>query len=417
MNQVFAEIITIGDEILYGQTLDTNAHWISGELDKVGIKVIRRTTVGDQEADIIRALEAAESMANIILITGGLGPTSDDLTKPCLARYFDSPMAMNPQALAELEQFMRSRGRNLNESTRRQAILPIKCTPISNPRGTATGLWFNRNGKVFVAMPGVPHEMRDMITASIIPRLKEKFDLPVIFHKIVRVVGIGESWLSEKISDWEQALPKNMKLAYLPTFGDIKLRITAFGQNIENIKIEVEKQRSSLVSLIQEYVYGYDDDTLESVAGNLLRQKGQKLALAESCTGGYIAHLITSVPGSSDYFNGGVVPYQNAMKIEQLGVSEETLSKFGAVSENTVMEMATRVREKFKADYGMATSGIAGPGGGTPEKPVGLVWMAVSDKNTCKTQKLQLIKDRMVNIQLTSVAALNFLRQRLLEND
>lgn len=417
MKEVLAELITIGDEILYGQTLDTNAHWMSGELDEIGVRVIRRTTCGDAEEEILQALREAEQRADIILITGGLGPTSDDLTKPCLAKYFDCDIIMNKQALAELESYMTSRGRGLNKLTRLQAALPEKCEMVSNERGTACGMWFNKSGKVFISMPGVPHEMKFMMREKIIPRLMQEFELPIIYHKIVRLAGIGESWLAERIEDWENALPQHVKLAYLPTFGDLKLRLTANGTDPDAIRLEVDQLIQDLLPLIQEYVYGYDDDSLEFVIGMLLKKNNQKLALAESCTGGYVAHRITSISGSSEYFNGAIVPYQNEMKIEQLGVKPETIEKYGAVSEETVTEMVLNVRQKFNADYGLASSGIAGPGGGTPEKPVGLIWIACAWGNEIKTRKLNLTKDRDVNIRITSVALLTLLHERLVKNN
>lgn len=413
MNKVLAELLTIGDEILYGQTLDTNAHWMSGELDKIGVRVIRRTTCGDAEEEMLQAFKEAEQRADIVLITGGLGPTSDDLTKPCLAKYFNCDIGINKLALAKLEAYMTSRGRELNKLTRLQAALPEKCEMVSNERGTACGMWFNKLGKIFISMPGVPHEMKFMMKEKIIPRLKQEFELPVIYHKIVRLVGIGESWLAEKIESWEKTLPNHVKLAYLPTFGDLKLRLTANAKSPDAIRQEVDQLIQNLLPLIQEYVYGYDDDSLEIVIGRLLKMNNQKLALAESCTGGYVAHRITSIPGSSEYFNGAIVPYQNEMKIDQLMVKAETIEKFGAVSEETVTEMAINVKQKFNADYGLASSGIAGPGGGTPEKPVGLIWIAYAKGNEIKTRKLNLTKDRDVNIQITSTALLTLLHERL----
>jgi len=417
MKEVLAEIITIGDEILYGQTLDTNAHWMSEELTGIGIKVFRKTTIGDQEAAMIQAFRRAEKDVDIILITGGLGPTSDDRTKECLARFFDSAIEMNAQAFAELEAFMASRGKTLNTLTRKQAELPLRCEMISNLRGTAPGMLFKRNGKVFISMPGVPHEMRGMMTHSVLPELKKLFDLPIIYHKIIRTAGIGESWLAEKIEDWENALPSNIQLAYLPTFGDIKMRLTAVGKDLDLLINETDLLVEAVIPIIEKYIYGYDDDTLESVIGRMLKKHGQTLALAESCTGGYISHVITKVPGSSDYFEGSVVPYKNDMKIEHLGVQRETIIQYGAVSEETVREMAEGVRIKFGSDYGLASSGIAGPGGGTEEKPVGLIWLACTGPDGTNVRKMQLTNDRMVNIRFSTVAALHMLHQRLCEKD
>jgi nicotinamide-nucleotide amidase len=417
MRQIRAEIITIGDEILYGQTLDTNAHWMSGSLDEASIRVIRRTTCGDEEGEILKALAEAEQRADIILITGGLGPTSDDLTKPCLAKYFNSEIVVNLEALTQLEAYMASRGRELNALTRLQASLPDNCDIVPNERGTAAGMWFNKNGKIFVAMPGVPHEMKYMMAHHVIPRLKQTFLLPVIYHKIVRVAGIGESWLAERIADWEKALPIGVKLAYLPTYSDLKLRLTANGQESEATMLLVQKLIDDLLPLISEHFYGFDNDSLEVVIGKLLVERHARLAIAESCTGGYIAHKITSVPGSSNYFNGGITPYQNEMKIRHLGVNENTIKDHGAVSEETVTEMARNVCTLFDADYGLATSGIAGPDGGTPEKPVGTIWVACAHKEVTLTKKLQLTRDRDVNIRLTSVMALHLLYQRLIKNN
>jgi len=413
MKSILAELITIGDEILYGQTLDTNAHWMSYELSAIGVRLIRRTTCGDQEAEILKALSEAESRADIILITGGLGPTSDDLTKPCLAKYFNSEIIVNEQALAELEAYMAGRNRPLNNLTRLQASLPEACEMVSNERGTAAGMWFNKSGKIFIAMPGVPNEMKHMMTFHVIPKIKNTFALPVIYHKIVRVAGIGESWLAELIEPWEKTIPSNIKLAYLPTYSDLKLRLTAFGNDKEVLKTQVNKLIDSLLPYIKPYHYGFDDDSLEIVIGKILRNHQETLAIAESCTGGYIAHKITSIAGSSDYFAGSITPYQNEIKIKILGVNEATITNHGAVSEQTVTEMAERVRELFGADYGLASSGIAGPGGGTDEKPVGTIWIACADRAGVIVKKLQLTKDREVNIRMSAVAAMNLLYQRL----
>lgn len=417
MKKVLAELITIGDEILYGQTLDTNAHWMSGALDEIGVKVVRRTTCGDEEDEILQAFREAEQRADIILITGGLGPTSDDLTKPCLAKYFKSNIVMNKQALSELEAYMNRRGRELNELTRLQAELPDKCEVVSNERGTACGMWFNKSEKVFVSMPGVPHEMKFMMKNKVLPRLEQAFDLPIIYHKIVRLAGIGESWLAEKIKDWEMSLPAEVKLAYLPTFGDLKLRLTAQGKNKEKIKIQIDQLIEDLLPLVEEHMYGYDDDSLESVIGGLLKKQKKKMALAESCTGGLVSHRITSVPGSSEYFNGAIVAYQNELKISQLGVSSSTIEKHGAVSEETVTEMARNVKNKYNSDFGLASSGVAGPGGSTAEKPVGLIWIACAWGNEVETKKLNLTNDREVNIQITSVALLTLFYKILTKNN
>ncbi len=410
MNNITAELLTIGDEILYGQIVDTNSQWMGVELSNVGIKVIRKTTVGDLEDHILSALAEAEKRADIILITGGLGPTSDDLTKPCLAKYFNCALQLHEEALIEVTEFFKSRGRALTETNRLQAFLPLCCEKITNRMGTAPGMWFERNGKVFVSMPGVPHEMKCMMTEIIVPKLIKTFKTPTIHHTLIRTVGIGESFLAEKISSWEKALPKHIKLAYLPGLGEVKLRLTAFGNDVELLKSETATLIEELKPLAGEYIFGIGPDPLEVILGNTLRDKGLTLSVAESCTGGYLSHLITSVPGSSAYFLGSIIPYAYEIKMDQLGVQPETLEKYGAVSEPSIKEMANLVRIKFNTDIGVATSGVAGPGGGTQEKPVGTVWIAYADKHQTVARKLQLSKDRLINIKIASLSVLNLIR-------
>lgn len=413
MKTVTAELLTIGDEILYGQITDTNSQWMSAALGTVGIKVVRKTSVGDVEEEILTAFADAEKRADIVLITGGLGPTSDDLTKPCLARYFECAVEIHPEALQEVTAFFKSRGRELTEINRQQAALPVCCEKVTNTLGTAPGMWFHRNGKVFVSMPGVPFEMKRMMTDIVIPRLEKVFQPNKLHHKVIRTIGLGESFLAEKISNWEKALPPYMKLAYLPGLAEVKLRLTSSGENMDALTAETETQVHSLSKLIGEYIYGFGDDPIEVVVGNMLREKKLTISVAESCTGGYLSHMITSVPGSSEYFLGSMIPYAYEIKMRQLGVKPEVLEKHGAVSEPTIVEMANIVRAKFNTDIGVATSGIAGPGGATPDKPVGLVWIAYSDKHQTVTRKLQLSKDRLLNIKYASMAVLNLIRQSL----
>jgi nicotinamide-nucleotide amidase len=410
MNSILAELLTIGDEILYGQIVDTNSQWMSTELSNAGIKVIRKTTVGDQEEEILTALAEAEKRADIVLITGGLGPTNDDLTKPCLVKYFNCGLKLNEEALTEVTEFFKSRGRELTEVNRQQAFLPDCCIKVTNKLGTAPGMWFERNGKVFVSMPGVPWEMKQMMTDTVIPKLKQTFKMPVIHHKVIRTVGIGESVLAEKIADWENTLPENVKLAYLPGMGEVKLRLTSLGNSLPVLEEKSKELASKLYDRVGHFIYGEGEDPLEVVLGETLRLKKLTMAVAESCTGGYLSHLITSVPGSSEYFLGSMIPYAYEIKMRQLGVKPETLEKFGAVSEPTIIEMANLVRAKFNTDIGVATSGIAGPGGATPEKPVGTVWIAYSDRHQTVAKKLQLSKDRMINIKAASIAVLNLIR-------
>ena len=413
MKTVFAEVITIGDELLYGQTLDTNSQWIGQELNRVGIKIGRKTAIGDRQEDIVSALDEAQQRADIILLTGGLGPTKDDITKTTLADYFDSSITIHPQALSNLKALFAQRNYPLTALNEQQAALPEKCEMVPNAMGTAPGMWFEQDGKVFVSMPGVPYEMKAMMTDTVLPRLQETFALPVIFHQMIQTVGIGESWLAEKIADWENALPEHIRLAYLPSFGKVKLRLTATGDNLLDLEESVAQQVQTLEPLIEKYIFGYGDISFEEAIGRDLLSAGKTLALAESCTGGLVAHRITSVPGSSRYFRGGLIPYDNALKINPLGVKESTLRQHGAVSEATVREMAENVRRLLGADVGLATSGIAGPGGGTAEKPVGTIWIALADASTTVAKKLTLGNDRLVNVERTNVAVLNLLRQQL----
>ena len=410
MSIVTAEIIAIGDELLYGQIMDTNSHWISQELDAVGVRVVRKTTVGDNRTDILTAFEEASKRANLILITGGLGPTQDDLTKPLLAEYFGCEIVEVPEAVAAVSAYFTRRGREMTLLNILQGHLPTCCTYVPNEVGTAPGMWFEQKGCYWMSMPGVPHEMKKLVKDFVLPKLSQVFDLPVIYHKLIKTAGIGESWLADLIKDWENALPSHIRLAYLPSLGHVKLRLTAFGEDKKVLAAEVDEQIHGVLPLISSYVYGYDEETLETAVGKLLKNAGKTLALAESCSGGYISHLITTVPGSSNYLRGTVVPYHNDLKEQVLGVSSATLEQHGAVSEETVREMAIGVKKLFGADFALASSGIAGPDGGSPDKPVGTVWIACAGPDFVEARLLQLTQDRMINIQLTGVAVLNLLR-------
>jgi len=409
-SEIKAEILAIGDELLYGQIIDTNSHWLSQEMDKIGVRVVRKTTVGDNRDSILAAFKSAEQRADIILMTGGLGPTNDDLTKPLLAEYFGCELVLFPEALEAVRSFFERRGRELTELNKLQAHLPSKCTYIPNELGTAPGMWFQANSKIWMSMPGVPHEMKKITSDHVIPRIKNQFKLPQIYHKVIKTVGIGESWLADLIKDWEKELPEHIKLAYLPSLGQVRLRLTAFGEEQEQLINDVEKEILKVTPRIEKYIYGYNQEKLEEAIGRLLKLHGKKVALAESCSGGYISHLITSIPGSSDYFQGALIPYHNRFKNRILNVDADILKEKGAVSEETVIQMAEHIRNLFEAEFGLASSGIAGPSGGWAEKPVGTVWIACAMDGKTVTKKLQLTQDRMLNIQLTGVAVLNLLR-------
>ena len=412
---VRAEIITIGDEILFGQITDTNTQWIGAELTGIGIRPVRKTSVGDRQEDILSALSEASQRADVIIVTGGLGPTKDDITKHTFCKYFGSELKINEEALALVTEFFAKRGRAMTELNIQQAALPTNCTYIPNLWGTAPGMWFEKDQVIYVSLPGVPYEMKSLMEHAILPRLKERFSANIIQHKIIRTIGIGESFLAETIEDWENALPQHIKLAYLPHFGQVKLRLTATGTNQETLDSELQNQVALLLPLIQDYVFGYDADELESVIGKLLVDNDATIGTAESCTGGFVANQIVNIPGSSQYFEGSVVSYSNAVKINILGVSRETLEDYGAVSEQTAKEMAEGARRALKTTYAISTTGIAGPDGGTAEKPVGTVWIACATPTETVTQLLTLRNNRKVNIELTSSYVLNLLRKTILK--
>lgn len=415
MKNVYAEVITIGDEILYGQTLDTNTQWIGQRLNEIGIKISRKLSISDDKLEIMQVLDEAAQRANIVLITGGLGPTKDDITKHTLAEYFNTSLERNEEALKHIKALFSSRGREVTPTNEKQAELPQACTMIKNRMGTAPAMWFSRDEVIFVSMPGVPYEMKCIMEEEIIPRLRSFFNLPMIIHQMIQTVGIGESWLSDKILDWENNLPPQIRLAYLPSFGKVKLRLTAVGDNAENLLTLVREETEKVLPIIKPYVFAVGNISFEEAIGHMLKAQKKTVALAESCSGGYAAHSLTSIPGSSAYFQGGVVPYHNELKEKVLGVQHQTLLDHGAVSEQTVIEMSKQVRQLMQADYGLASSGVAGPGGGSDEKPVGTVWIAVAGEEKTVTHKLKLTKDRMLNIKLTTVGLLNLLRKQFPE--
>ncbi|MBL7891743.1 MAG: competence/damage-inducible protein A [Bacteroidia bacterium] len=412
-----AEIITIGDELLIGQVVDTNSAWMGQQLNLAGIEVKQITSISDKSADIIAALDGAVKRADIILITGGLGPTKDDLTKQTLCTYFNTQLVFNEEVYKDVEALFKSHGKEVTPINRKQAEVPANCKPIRNKNGTAPGMCFDVNGKLFFSMPGVPYEMKAMMEQDVLPMIKQRFKLPVIFHKTILTQGIGESFLSEIISEWEDGLAwQNMKLAYLPSPGKVRLRITAFGMDRSELIKKVEKQIDLVKPLINDYIYGYENfgeyqPGIEEIVGEMLRKKKATLATAESCTGGYISHLITNVPGSSDYYVGSVISYSNDVKVQELSVDPAVIEQNGVVSREVVEQMAVGARKKLKVDYAIAASGIAGPTGGTNEKPVGTVWIAVATPQLVTAQKFLFGNNRKRNIQKTADAALNMLRK------
>ncbi len=418
-----AEILTIGDEILIGQITNTNSVWIAQQLNQIGIKVVHMASVADDKEEIIAAFNQAKTRADYVFITGGLGPTKDDITKKTFAEFFNTELVMDEEVLNDVSSFFLKRDKIVSEINKNQALVPSGCTVIRNPNGTAPGMWFKKDNTVFISMPGVPYEMKAMITDCILPKIKKENNLPVIYHKTVLTQGIGESALAEMIEDWENNLSlKNIKLAYLPQPGIVRLRLSSSGNDANELASRVEAEIEKLVPIIKKFIYGYElygEETpkLESIIADILTKKNKSLALAESCTGGFIASLFTALPGVSAVFRGALVPYHNDLKKELLNVADEILVNNGAVSRACVEAMAKNVRLKFNSDYGLAISGIAGPSGGTPEKPVGLVWIAVADKEKCLALKFMFGDNRQRNILMTSHTALNLLRKFILKEE
>jgi nicotinamide-nucleotide amidase len=419
LQKINASIITIGDELLIGQTIDTNSAFIAQELNKIGVWVRRRIAVGDVYDDIWDALDEEGSASDIVIITGGLGPTADDITKPLLCEYFGGKLVMDEKVLAHVEHLFEKvfkRPMPLLDRNKKQAEVPDVCTVLHNARGTAPGMLFQKNGVCFISLPGVPHEMKGLIKAEVIPYILNNFNLPAMAHYTLVTYGQGESQLAEMLKDFEPSLPSHIKLAYLPNYGMVKLRLTAQGVNKEEVEKELAPYFSELQALVQEFIVTTRDEGLEIVVGKLLKERGKTMSTAESCTGGYIARLITSHAGSSDYFKGSIVSYANEVKESLLQVSNTTLCTVGAVSEDTVIQMAAGALQQLHTDYTIAVSGIMGPGGGSDDKPVGTVWIAVANKEKTNTQKLSLRFDRERNITITANQALNFLRKFILAN-
>jgi nicotinamide-nucleotide amidase len=409
---MLAEIITIGDELLIGQVIDTNSAWMAEHLNAIGIRVHQITSISDNQDHILTTLKEASERAQLILITGGLGPTKDDITKQTLCKYFDTSLVFSKKAYENVEKLFSARGVAVTELNRLQAMVPANCRVVANPNGTAPCMWFEQNGCIYVSMPGVPFEMKAIMEQEIIPQLLDKLNR-VIIHRTILTEGVGESHLASIIEPWEDSLPEFIKLAYLPQPGMVRLRLTAYGTDRYLLQEAITKAEKELYSYAGNYIFGFDDDTMESVVGQLLRIKGMTLSTAESCTGGNIAQLITSIAGSSDYFKGSIVAYSNEIKEQFLGVPHHVLIEYGAVSEQTVIAMAEGIRTRFDTDFAIAVSGIAGPGGGTAEKPVGTTWIAVATPTETITRKFLLGDHRGRNIRKASIAALNMLRGKL----
>ncbi|HXC04156.1 MAG TPA: competence/damage-inducible protein A [Bacteroidia bacterium] len=410
-----AEIITIGDEILIGQIVDTNSAWMAQELNKIGVFVKQITSVSDQKEHILKALDEARGRAGIILLTGGLGPTRDDITKNTLCEYFNVSMVFNKEVYADVEAIFARFGKTVSAVNKLQAEIPSNATPLHNLQGTAPGMWFEEKGHLFVSMPGVPYEMKGLMIHEVLPRIKAKYTLPYILHRTILTQGIGESDLADRISGWEDSLaPHRIKLAYLPAPNKVRLRMTVSGTDQKELERIVVRKEEELRILIAPFIYGADDETLQTLIGHELKKRGEKLGLAESCTGGYISHLITQIPGCSDYYEGSVITYSYAQKERLLGVKRKTLDQFGAVSQEVVEEMVLGALDALKVDHAIAVSGIAGPSGGTPDKPVGTVWIGIASGGKVHSKRFQFGHNRERNIEASSEAALHMLHKALL---
>lgn len=404
-------LLTVGDEILIGQIVDTNSAWMAQQLNAIGAKVMGITSLEDTHESITKGLEQALKGVDAVLMTGGLGPTKDDITKKTLADFFGADMYFDESTYNRLQRLFEKFGIEPNNSHRIQCYMPTNSTLLTNQMGTAPGMWFEHGDKVIVSMPGVPYEMKYLMEHEVLPKLKKGFTVNPIQHRTILTVGAGESMIAERVASVEENLPNHIKLAFLPNLGQVRLRLTGSGTDEAALTTELDKWVKQIEDIIPELIFGYGTDKLEAAVGRLLLERDLSLSTAESCTGGYLAHLITSIPGSSAYFEGSIIAYANSVKTQQLDVQTSTLEAHGAVSEETVKEMVQGLLQSMGTDLAVASSGIAGPGGGTPEKPVGTIWLAVGNKEMVRTKKLQLTKDREKNIEYTAIMALNMIRQ------
>jgi len=408
-------IITIGDELLIGQVIDTNSAWMAQQLNKSGIRVARRIAVGDVWDEIWTALDEESKHADIILITGGLGPTADDITKPLLCKYFSGKMIVDEGALQNIITiFTNIHKLPIVERNLKQAEVPDNCKVLLNKRGTAPGMWFEKGGKIFVSMPGVPHEMKGMMLDDVIPLLNNYFQFPHIAHRTLLTAGVGESFLADLMVDFEKELPTNIKLAYLPNYGMVRLRLSSTGSAIQSTEEEIQHYFITLQKIVAEFLVTTEDEPMQHVVANLLKARHQTISTAESCTGGYIAHLLTEKAGASSYYSGSIISYSYNAKESLLDVNHSILETKGAVSEEVVIQMAKGALQSLRTDYTIAVSGIMGPDGGMKDKPVGTVWIAVGNSDKILTEKFTFRFDRTRNIELTATNALNMLRKYIL---
>ena len=414
MKGIVIKNISIGDELLIGQVINTNAAWLGEHLSDAGFQLDSTLTIGDSEKAILEAFEACMD-ADLVLVTGGLGPTADDITKPTVCKFFDTELAFCQAAYDNVVSLFQRRGFQMSERNRSQAMLPETCRYIPNTYGTAPCMWLEKKGVVFAFMPGVPFEMKGIFTDELLPRIKERFHAVPYEKRVIMTTGIGESFLADKIKEWEDALPDFLSLAYLPQHGMVRLRLSGRHEDAGLLHATLDDQVEKLTRLISEYIFAMQDQPIERTVFDLLNNKGLTFATAESCTGGNIAHVITLIPGSSEVFKGAAVTYATTMKTKVLGVSSETIEKYGVVSQEVVERMALGVRDLMEADFGVATTGIAGPSGGTEENPVGTVWIGVASQNGVVSKRFNFGKDRENIINRATIAAYEMLRQQLIK--
>ena len=399
-------LVTIGDEILIGQIVDTNSAWMAQRISEIGLQVDMIYSISDTQEAILKTLAIASELSDIIIVTGGLGPTNDDVTKSAIIKYFDDILVRNEDILANIKRLFQMRGRTVNKLNEMQSDLPSKCKVLINQIGTASGMWFKNNNKDFIFMPGVPNEMKGIMNNHILPALQDQFNPGYFIYRTILTQGIPESVLSEKLLDWESKLNSKIKLAYLPSETRVRLRLSARGENQSYLESLIEEAIQKLYLIIPKNIYGENQDTIEKKLGALLSNKNLTIATTESCTGGYLSHLITTVPGCSKYFKGGILAYNEVIKKEVLGISPKTLQKFGVVSAEVVKEMALSVRKIMDTDYALSTSGILGPSGGSENIPVGLVWVGIAGPFGVKAIKYQFGSDRNWNMRRVSVTLL-----------
>ncbi len=409
-------IITIGDELLIGQVVDTNSAWLAQHFNAMAIGTVKKIfTISDQEDTIFQTIKNSFKEASLVIITGGLGPTKDDITKKVLADFFKDKMVFNEALYLKIRDIFKNWAHKNVKITKEQFFFPSQTTLLTNKMGTAPGMWFEKDEKVLISLPGVPFEMKYIMETSGFEKLSDKYENDPVVHRTIKTVGIGEGKLSEKLETYENNLPKDVGLAYLPSIGEVRLRLTIQGSDLAQITQKVDIYKNKMVNILGDFVYGFENESLAQVVGKLLLSQKKTIGFAESCTGGYLSHLITSVPGASQYFEGSAITYSNTQKENLLSVSPEILKKHGAVSQATVEAMVKGVLNHLKTDVAVSISGIAGPDGGTPDKPVGTIWFAIGDSERIISRKIQLQKDRIKNIQYSGIYALNLIRQFLQE--